>query len=522
MRHRIDRTDALQTGISLSALATTQAEQGASRPAGSDRSSVASLIPGCRFFCGDDIRFTSLAESPQKAVEGQLVVYRIGEDCPSRLVAEAMARGAAGILTEQLLPCHLPQAIVGDVEIAVAQVTAEQCGHPDRKLLTVGVIGSAGKTSTTLLISTLLRGSGVRTAYQSDLGDSDGVLQSTSRQSLPGGADLVRWLDEACDVDCGAAIIELSDRQARQGQYEAIEFDLLIVTGTAISSDDYGPSGLDCALERLASDGVVITPADDANACRMVRESGAKMLTYGVRKAADVTAKIIDQSGGMTTLLVTHDHTTAVMETSLCGAAMAANHAAATVVGLLIAQPLEQIVERLGQLRSIPGRGQRLERWGHPSVIIDAGGSPERVADTLRTLRAVKSPGSLWCVLAIGSGDSATCLARYGTLLEKFADHIVVTSHRDHKASFLKSSHDVLDGVQKCAAFRLAADPDSAIRWALSEASPRDTIVAITLDSSASAVDARTEIDRLCKFVESTRDDADSDPIPSHPFKVVG
>ncbi len=506
MRHGIDRSNAV---VASSVFAKTDSEPASEWQAATftdGKLSLREVLAGSRFFAGSDVTFTSVAKSPETAAEGELVVYRIGQDCPSKLVADALARGAAGILTEQILPCPLPQCIVGDIELALAKITAEQLGHPDRKLLHIGVIGSAGKTSTTLLVSSLLRAYGIRTGYQSDLGECDGIVQSTSSTPIPANASLVEWLGQANDSDCQAAIVELSDDDARHGAYDAVEFDLLIVTGSATCSGDFGPSGLQCALERLTSDGVVIAPCDDEKAMRVIRDTGSKLLTYGVRKSADVTAKIIDQSGGMTTLLVTHQDTTAAMETSLCGAAMAANHAASILVGLLLAKPLQEIVEKLSQLRSIPGRGQRLESFGHAAVVLDAGGSPDRLATTLRTYRSMKSNGRLWCVLAINGNDSPELLSRYGNAMERFADNAIITAQAGTKSSFLSASHGVLDGVERCAALRLVADRRRAIEWAVSEAGPNDTIVVVTGERNQTAVEQRSDIEIISRWVESERE----------------
>lgn len=522
MRHGIGQHDCV-VDQSVFASAAQPEHQVDSTSENDGAASLRSLLPDCRFFAGDDIRFASVAESAETATEGSLVVYRIGLDCPVKLVSDAMARGAAGIVTEQILPCPLPQCIVGDIELALARLTAEELGRPDRKLLTVGVVGSAGKTTTTLLVSSLLRSKGIRTAYQSDLGESDGVVQSASGEGVPAGSRLVEWIGEANDSECRAAIMELSDDQARHGYYDSVEFDMVIVTGSETASGDFGPSGLQCVLERLANGGVVIAPVDDVKAARIIRDSGANLVTYGVRKAADVSVKIIDEAGGVTTLLATHHDATAVMETQLCGAAMAANHAAAIAFGLLIAEPLEGIVEKLSQLRSIPGRGQRLESIDHATVVLDAGGAPDRAVTALRTCRSMKSLGQLWCILAIDGNDNPETLAHYGTLLERFANHAIVTSQAGKKASFLAATHNVLDGVNKCAAFRIVADRRRAVEWAVGEAAPDDTILVIFGERHENSISQRSDIEKMAAWVETARASKGQQPTSETPkLKIFG
>ncbi|KAA1261771.1 MurE-like ligase [Rubripirellula obstinata] len=500
-------TDATRTGITSTSEAPTQSLRG--------------ILAGARFHAGSDVEFVSVAESSKTAMPGDLVVYRIGQDDPMRIVADALSRGASGILTEQVLPCPLPQCIVGDIELAMADINSALLNNPDQKLLTIGVVGSAGKTTTSLLISTLFRAKNIRTAYQTDLGSSDGVVQTTQTEKMHSASSLVDWVGEAVDCDSQIAIIEMVDTDLRQGRYDCIGFDLLVVTGSTIASQDFGPSALSCALETLNPNGVVIAPADDNKAMQIIQEAGVRQVSYGVRGSADVTAKIIDQSCGMTTLLVTHDDSTAVMETPLCGGAMAANQAAAVTVGLLTDFELPEIASHLGSLRSVPGRGQTLSRYGHASVMIDVAGSAERCATAMRTARSMKASGRLWCIAAISNEEDPTSLARLGNLLERFADHAIVTSFPEQKKSFLAASHAVLDGVEKCAAMRMVTDQTKAIQWAMAHAKPSDTILVMTNQSATNAHQSRKEIEAIETLVEKVRDEQEiARPMPT--LKVFG
>ena len=518
MRHDIDQSKfsslsktSFQNSVEENSFSNLSSKFDADVNSGNDELfSLASIISGCQFFSGEDVRFNGIAESPATALPGQLVVYRIGEGDPAELIADAMARGAAGLLTEQVLPCPLPQCVVGDVEIAMAKVASELLERPDQQMLTIGVIGSAGKTTSALLISSLLRETSSRTAYQTSLGASDGIVQTTPATGLDSGVMLIHWLSEAQDAGCNACVIEIRGDDARHGMYESVHFDMIVVTSDSESASDFGPSGLQCLLDQLKPSGVVVASTDDAKAIRVIRDSGSRMVTYGFRNPADVTGTIIEQSCGMTTLMISQADTTGIMETPLCGAAMASNHLAAIVVGMLVDLPMERITSKLSQLRVVPGRGERISDPDHADVIIDAAGSPQRAACALKTARSMKLGGQLWCVLTISASDSQTSLAEYGHFLERFANQVVLTCEPEIKNSFLSRSHQVLDGVEECAAMRLVADQKRAIEWAVRQAKSNDTILLLGGLDQDSALEERTRIQDLKQLIEKNRSTADN------------
>lgn len=485
-------------------------KRGNRQPSASDPRSLREVLPSAQFVGAEDIVFRGVADSGSAVAAGELAIHRVGSGDPLRLAADAMARGCAGIVTEQLLPCSLPQCVVGDVDSAAAAIRATLLDRPDRRLLTVGVAGSAGKSTTALLIATLVRSLGVRTAYLTDLGASDGVISSTPSDPVPDGEAVVEWMGEAVDTGCEVAIVEMPEDPLRHGGYDAIELDVLVLTGALDPRNDFGPTSLQCAIERLADNGAVIVPADDPRVERLVRDSGVAMVTYGVRKSAEVTVKLIEQTDGMTTSFLCQGDTTAVMESSLCGGAMAANHAAAATFGILIGQPLTGIAEALGSLRGVPGRLQQVSGGVDAKVVVDAAGTTRRATEALRAARAMRQTGRLWCVLAIDGSESPEQLARYGRLAERFADHAILTSAESAKPDFLALSHHVLDGVKRCASLRLVANREAAVRWAVRHANPRDLILVLGGVSAPDAQQERQRIAEIERWVESERERRDA------------
>lgn len=466
---------------------------------------LAQLFPEARFFGCDDLLLSTIAHDPASCEQRDLVIYRIGEGDPNELISNAMARGAGGILTEQLLPCPLPQCIVGNADHALARIASKRHGRPDRKLLTIGVLGHSGKTSTSLLSATLTKAVGIRTAYQCDLGSSDGVVNETSAQKVPAGANLIEWLAESSDCLSRVAIIEIDELAARDGHYDSMQFDVLMVTGRRGRSDDFGPCGLQCLLERLTPTGIVIAPDHDASTSALLSDAKCHLIKYGTSADSEFGAIMIDQSGGMSTIMLTAGDTSAMMETPLCGKGMLSNIAATAALGSMLGHTPHEIAEHLATLRTVPGRGQRLVDFGQATVVIETGGTVDRVAEALRTAKAVGVGGRIWCVLSIGEGDGEDLLASYGRTIERYSHHCVVTAKPNQSGSFLNRTHQVLDGVKECAAIRLIADQDRAIQWTIGASRPRDTVVVITNQRGQTAHESRTQFAELENLVTATR-----------------
>lgn len=484
--------------------------------------SLRTLLPNAKFFQADDILVTRLALDVAQATEGDLVVCPAGIDDPVNFAAQALARGVAAILTEQILPCPLPQAVVADTSEAACAIADRIEAQPSTRLLTIGVIGDSGKTSAALMITHLLRRSGIRTGYETDLGGSDGIVQTVAEQAPTNGVQWIARMAAARDSGCGAMVVDLSNPQSLADT--EIGWDLIVITGadagpsTSMTRSTFGPDPITEVLEQAKSDAVVIVPADHPKLLRRVRRSGLRSLTYGLRRPADLSAKVFDEQAGETTLMVSCGDETALMKTGHCGEAFALNSLAAIAVGRLLETPLTEAVDCVAATPTIPGRMQRLARWGEAAVVIDAAGTPERVAGTLRTLRRQRVPGGkLWCLLTIGpeanpgaeANSGASCtgerLARIGRSVERFADRFVLTSQDNHKSTFLASAHAVLDGFKEVASARLVADSTRAIRWVVEQAGPNDTILVFAGDHCRTPAERRRCAQELEQRVEDAR-----------------
>ncbi|MEM1226341.1 MAG: UDP-N-acetylmuramoyl-L-alanyl-D-glutamate--2,6-diaminopimelate ligase [Planctomycetota bacterium] len=483
---------------------------------GDGPSSLKVCLPRARFVGAPDISFNGVASGSAECAAGQLVVYRVGKDDPVEVTADALARGAAGVLTEQLLPGPMPQCIVADTDSALSSIAIAQRGRPEDHLMLIGVVGSEGASVTAHCLKEVLRrslDSDLRVSTWIDSELSDGTCHQLPSRKLTQAKDLIEHLQDAVDAGSQVAVVQLDAQMLRQTDCGCLHFDALVVAGRGDPSDDFGPSAAMVALERTDRNGMVVVSHDDARTIAMARDLDLQIVTYGVDVPAETHLQTVARTDEQLTAVLCHQDAAAMLECSIASGFAGSSIAAASAIANALSIPLTDIADAISQLKSLPGqmetiRGDVMHEGRVPRVVLDLGGCVERVRHSLKVLagtmehqgvadakgnpiaipiavgrkartRANRVPPKLWCVLAIGSDDPESDLEIYGRLLELLPDHAIVTCGDPERSDFLKQSHCVLDGVQDCAAMRLVADPSRAVHWAIHAANPQDTILIV-------------------------------------------
>ena len=113
-----------------------------------------------------------------------------------RFVADALARGAAAIVSEQELeaPAGVTVVRVPQARLALAHLAAALYGHPSRELTLVGITGTNGKTSTTYLLEAILESAGHRVGVIGTVNYRAGQKTWPAPVTTPESLDLQRLL----------------------------------------------------------------------------------------------------------------------------------------------------------------------------------------------------------------------------------------------------------------------------------------------------------------------------------------
>jgi UDP-N-acetylmuramoyl-L-alanyl-D-glutamate--2,6-diaminopimelate ligase len=398
-------------------------------------------------------------------------------------LAEAIARGARAVLTDQpIADCPVPACYVEDVAGAYGQLCQALAGNPARRLKIIGVTGTNGKTTTSYLTASVLAAGGCKAGVLGTLGYFDGDEWGDADWTTPPANVLATWMARMTANGCTHLVMEVSSHALDQRRVAGVDFDVACVTNVRRDHLDYhGTLGRyrkakARLFDHLLPEGFAIVNVDDPVAESLLAHVDGPMLSVGIHSQAEVTAIPVEQWPSEQTFLLSAENETVPVRTPLIGAHNIANCLIATAVGLVYSIDLATVVNGLEAIQRIPGRLERVE-CGQPfSVFVDFAHTPDALAGSLETLRAITS-GRLICVFGAGGDRDKSKRPLMGRAVEAAADLAVVTSDNPRSETPELIAAQILDGFKHPSTARTILDRREAIEWTLEQAQPGDCVL---------------------------------------------
>lgn len=455
-----------------------------SRCAPSQGISLREVFPHAQILGASDVQCVSCHADGEAVQPGGVLFAGAGDSLDlAREVLEAVARGASAIVTEQFLPSPIPQIIVSDVHEALSQAAHAVAGHPSRKVLTIGVVGTHGKTTAALLTASMLKHVGNRVGYHCTLGGSNGAQTGLPCSPDTNAIELARFSAASVENGCPALVIEITDEMLLSRGTTGWEFDVLLFTSLRKSQrlDKLRSRGVENALQRLMGQvkkhGVIVYNADDARLNRWIERYQPHAIGYGLDAACDVMGKRMERASGSQSMMVQMGRSIAPITTKLLGDPSARHILGAAAIGYAFGLEVDEIIGGIERLQRIPGRLQ-LVPSSHRKIAIDLADQADRLAVSMHSLsRHSESP--IVCVAEVPEAATAEQLMAYGKVLERVASKVILTQSRESTLSGQRSLWHVLDGCEVPSAIEIVPNRETAIELAIRSSKPTDQILLV-------------------------------------------
>ncbi len=152
---------------------------------------------------------------------------------------DAVARGASALCVERLLDLPVPQVMVPSVRWAMGSVASAFYGHPSAQMLTVGITGTNGKTTSAFLLAHLLDHAGFRSGLMGTVERRIGGQTLPAGRTTPESLDIQRDFAQMVAGGDKAAVMEVSSHALDLGRARGIDFRAVAFTNLTQDHLDY-------------------------------------------------------------------------------------------------------------------------------------------------------------------------------------------------------------------------------------------------------------------------------------------
>lgn len=379
-----------------------------------------------------------------------------------RFAAEAVAKGAAALITEKEMPfLQVPQLIVKDTRQAVGWIAAHAHGYPSRKMKLIGITGTNGKTTVAWLLDRIFADSGYNTGLLGTIGAKYGDVQLPAERTTQEAPELQRTLRWMIDAGVDVCAMEVSSHALALGRVKGCRFRTAIFTNLTQDHLDYhgtmeryrDAKGL--LFARLGNGGgcgeerqFAVLNADDETSAAYARLTAAQVVTYGIEREADVMARDISLHAKGTSFILDTPVGSRPVQMKLIGKFNVLNALAAAAAALLEGIGPDAIARSLAAAEPVEGRMQAVDEGQDFLVLVDYAHTPDGLENALRSVCQF-AEGKIITVFGCGGDRDRAKRPVMGRIAAEYSDLVIVTSDNPRSEEPMAIIQDILAGVRE-------------------------------------------------------------------------
>ena len=431
---------------------------------------------------GEDVEVNELRYNSRKVEKGDVFCCVVGTFADGhKYAAQAVEAGAAALVVERQLDLDVPQILVENTRIAMAEMAAAYYGNPADEMVMVGITGTNGKTSTSYMLKSIAERMGKKVGLIGTIRNMIGDIIIDTERTTPESVDLQRILRQMKDENVDVVIMEVSSHSLDQKRVHGISYDVGCFTNLTQDHLDYHKTFENYfAAKKLmfAQCEKAVINLDDSYAADMVAGVDIPVLTVGVREQADVTASEIDITTRGVQFDFNYRNVTSRFNVPIPGLFSVFNAMSAAGIALSLGWTLDSIKYGLEHMVSVSGRLEPLPTGKNEfTVLLDYAHTPDALENLLKTVRGFAT-GRVVTLFGCGGDRDHAKRPIMGEIAGRFSDFAIVTSDNPRSEDPMEIIASVEDGVKKSGCeYVVIENRREAIEYALKNANKNDVII---------------------------------------------
>lgn len=406
-------------------------------------------------------------------------------------IHEAVKRNASLIVCEEIRgEIGTPYVLVKDSRVALAALASLFFGEPTKRLSLIGITGTDGKTTTSILIEALLKGANLTTGLIGTVAYRFSDFEMPALLTTPDAMTLQQMFSEMVEKRVDAAIMEVSSHALDQRRTDFCHFDVAVFTLLSRDHLDYHKTFeaymmakmrlfVEVLPQSCKAKGVVAN-AQDPVTQEIIKQCPLPVLTFSLQ---DKNAHIFPISSdfnldGLSAHVVTPwgDYQ---VQSKLIGAHNLQNIMAAIGACGMLGIDVRKALPSLSSISCIPGRLEKVKGKRPIHVFVDYAHTPKAIENVLRIVKGLARGQRIIIVFGAGGDRDKGKRPLMGKAAIENADFVVVTSDNPRSEDPVSIIEDILAGIPetKKDAYLVEVDRRLAIKKALDLAKDGDIVV---------------------------------------------
>ena len=370
----------------------------------------------------------------------------------------AIEKGAKMIIVEKKdikLEEDITYVYVENIRKNLGIIASNYYNWPQNKIKIIGVTGTNGKTTSTYILENILE----NTSRIGTTGHRILDVNKETTNTTPESIDLIKLLDESVKKGVEYFIMEVSSHALEIGRVEMLQFDSVIYTNLTQDHLDFHETmenyfqAKNKIFSKLRDDSSsAIVNADDFYGIRILQENKSRknnFMSYSITdKASDIYGEVLEYNNFGMKIKIVYENKEYTFNSKLVGNYNLSN--ILSCVGVLVKLGIEMndIIEKIQKIESVPGRFQLIENDKAIRVVVDFAHTEDGLINVLQTLKEMTKNKVITIFGAGGDRDKAK-RKKMGIAATKYSDYIIITSDNPRNENPIDIINEIESGVKE-------------------------------------------------------------------------
>jgi UDP-N-acetylmuramoyl-L-alanyl-D-glutamate--2,6-diaminopimelate ligase len=400
-----------------------------------------------------------------------------------KYLKEAEKKGAvAAIVEKQASDIRIPQIEVVNSRDALAQTTVNFFQPELSQMRLIGITGTNGKTTTSLLIKSIMESAGIRCGLIGTIYYQIGKEQRNAWNTTPESADLCRMFYEMYQNGQRGCVLEVSSHALALRRVNYLEFETAVFTNLTQDHLDFHKNmeeyftAKKSLFSLLKANGTAVINCQDDYGQNLIQSLDCNIVSFGSGESGDIRADSWQSHIDGLDLKISTGNDIIEINSPLIGEFNVENILAAVSTGLALGIDNKKIIKGIEDVSIIPGRLETIKLDNDVTAVVDYAHTPDALEKAINVLRELTRK-QLWVVFGCGGDRDKTKRPIMGRITSSLADRIIITSDNPRSEDPDEIIADIISGIEGKSGFIVESDRKKAIESALCEATQGDTIL---------------------------------------------